>query len=113
MGPLVRLLENPRHLGVDHLSGLLGHLVALSDVSTEEDLLLALADGDGPHSIAHAELRHHAARHLGCLLDILCGASRDLFRAEYELFGHTSAVGHREAGVNVFLGIVVPVFLGQ
>ena len=111
--PAEGFIENPLDLGVHHFRGLLGDFVALPDFASQENLMLAVADRDRAHGIAHAELGHHPARHLGRLLDILRGSGGDLLRAEDQLLGHPATVRHRQTPENVFLGVVVAIFFRQ
>src|SRR6266571_3773616 len=68
--PLVRFGENALELRIHDLGGAVRDLASLDHLAPEEDLGLPIADGDGADDVAHAELRHHAPRHLGGLLDV-------------------------------------------
>src|SRR3990172_4966505 len=111
--PVVGVLQNALHLLIHQLGGLLGYLVALRDLPTQEDLLLAIPYENGAHHLAHAELGDHAPGHLGGVLDVLRGSSRHFFRTEDQLFRHPAAVGHGQTAQDVRLGVIVPVFLRQ
>src|SRR5207249_4118806 len=62
---------------------------------------------------AHAVLRHHAARDVGRVLDILRRTGRDLLRAEYQLLGDAPPVGHGEARQDGLLRVLVELLLGE
>src|SRR6267142_1709700 len=105
--------EDVLHFFVHDLGGAIGNLPTLDDFAAEEDLLLAVAHGNRTDHRAHPELRHHAARDVGRLLDILRGARRHLLRPEHQLLGDAAAVRHREPRFDRALGVLVQLFLRQ
>src|SRR6266576_871067 len=110
---LVRLGEDALELRIHDLGGAIGDLAPLHHLAAEEDLGLAIAHGDRADDVAHAELRHHAPRHFGRLLDVLRGAGGDFLGPEHELLRHPAAVRHRQPADDVLLGVVVPVLFRE
>src|SRR5438552_1683156 len=77
LGALVGLHDDAPHLGIDLHRGRLRVVDALGEVAAEEDLLLLLAEGDGPELLAHAPLADHLVRELvGALEVVACKARR-------------------------------------
>src|SRR3989442_453459 len=110
---LVRLGEDALELRIHDLGGAIGDLAPLHHLAAEEDLGLAIAHGDRADDVAHAELRHHAPRHFGRLLDVLRGAGGDFLGPQHQLLRDPAAVRHREPADDVLLGVVVPVLFRE
>src|SRR5437870_1632237 len=83
LGVLVGLHDDAPHLGVDLHRGRLRVVDALGEVAAEEDLLLLLAEGDGPELLAHAPLADHLVRELGGALEVVARAGG--YVAEHQL----------------------------
>src|SRR5881396_3020611 len=113
LGALVRVAEDALHFGIDQLRRALGDFPPLDHFAAQEDLRLAVADRDRSDRVAHAVLRHHAARDVGRVLDILRRTGRDLLRAEYQLLGDAPPVGHGEARQDGLLVVLVELLLGE
>ena len=109
VGRLVRLVDQAADFEVDLARRLLGEVAVLGDFAAEEDLLFLLAEGQRTQA-AHAVLADHAAGEVGCRLDVIAGAGGHL--VEEDLLSHAAAVGHGEAGFEVFAGVVVAI-VGQ
>jgi hypothetical protein len=110
VGRLISGVDEAADLSVDLASGLVGEVAVLRDLTSEEDLLLLLAEGHGAH-LAHAELADHLAGEVGDALDVVAGTGGHLLE-EY-LFGAASAHKGGEARFEIFLGDGVLVFLGE
>ena len=87
--PGVAAVDDGADLLVDLLGDLVGVVALLADLATEEDHLLALAEGERAELLAHAELGDHAPGQVGGLLDVVRGAGRGV--AEDELLGGVAA----------------------
>src|ERR1700730_18826723 len=61
--------HDPLDLGVDQDRGLLAEVLGSGHLAAEEDVLLALAEGERAHLVGHAPLADHLAGHLGGLLE--------------------------------------------
>src|SRR6266516_371578 len=83
LGFTIGVRENIPHFLVHDLGRAVRDFPPLHHFAAQEDLLLAVADRDGADDRAHAELRHHAPRDVGRLLDILRRAGRHLLRPEH------------------------------
>ena len=66
LGALVGLAHDALHLDVDAARRLLGIILMIGIVATQEHLMLRLAEHLGAQLLAHAQARDHLARHLGC-----------------------------------------------
>src|SRR5512132_4645976 len=76
------LFDNPTHLGVDQPRGIFRYVPGAGDGAAEKNLLLVVAVAQSSQSFAHAPLRHHPARHVGRLLDIVGSAGCHVLQAE-------------------------------
>ena len=111
LGPLVLLVHDAPHLGVDLAGGLLGVGLRGRHVAPQEDLPLLLAEGERPHALAHAPLADHGAGHVGGLLDVVAGAGGLL--AEGDLLGDPAAHEDGDLVEGELLVDVEPVLLGE
>src|SRR5213080_2543391 len=115
LGVLVGLHDDAPHLGIDLHRGRLRVVDALGEVAAEEDLLLLLAEGDGPELLAHAPLADHLVRELGGALEVVARAGGHV--AEHQLLGGAAAEEDGEVVDEERLGVRVPIverdLLGQ
>ena len=72
------------HFGVDLRGDFFGVVAIFAEVAAEEHLMLAAAVLDRAERIAHAVLRHHAAREFGRFFEVVRRTGRDV--AELDLF---------------------------
>ena len=68
--PALGALQQIRYLVVDELGSGIAEILRLSQLATEEDLLLLTLEDNGSHGIAHAPAAHHAARQAGGLVEV-------------------------------------------
>ena len=88
---------------MNFLVDLAGHFLAvvalLAEVSTEEDQLLLVTEGQRAELIGHAPLGHHPARQLGRLADVVGGTGGDV--AKGDLLGDPAAEHDRHVIVEL------------
>src|SRR5687767_705396 len=109
---LARAVDDEVDLGVDDLRGLFRVVPLLLDLAAEEDELVRPAVLERAELLAHAVLRHHLARHLRRLLDVVRGAGRDV-AAEVQLLRGPAAEGGRDVVLEFLLRAEVAVLLRQ
>lgn len=80
-------------------------------VATQEHLMLRLTENLRTQLLAHAQARDHLARHLGCALQIVARARRNVIA--HELLGHATAQEHGELVEHLVLGLEEVIFLRQ
>ncbi len=110
-GAVVAAVDDGAHLLVD-LAGHVVRVVALlADLAAQEDQLVALAEGERPELVAHAELGDHAAGQVGRLLDVVGGAGGGV--AEDEPLGGVAAEQAGDLVLELALALQVAVLRGQ
>src|SRR2546425_42264 len=97
--------HDPLDLGVDEKGGLFAVVLLPGHLAAEEDVLLVLAEGQGPELVRHAPLADHLASHLGRLLQIVTRAGGLL--VQHDLFGGPAAEQDRDAIDQVLLRVIV------
>ena len=105
------LHHDPLDLGVDEDRGLLAEVLGAGHLAAEEDVLLALAEGERAHPVGHAPLADHLAGHVGGLLEIVPRAGGLLL--EHDLLGGAAAQQDRDAVDQVVPRVVVLVVGGE
>ena len=104
---LVRLVDDPPDLAVDHLLRRLGDL---RDAGQQRALGVGRDHGDRPDRLAHPPAADHLARDPGQLLDVGLGAGRD--RAVHELLGDPPAERDLDPRRQVLLVVVRALAVG-
>src|SRR5688572_22438922 len=104
-GPRRALQHDALDLGVDQDRGVLAVVLGPRHLPTEEDVLLALAEGQRAHAIRHAPLADHLAGHLGGLLEVVARPRRLLL--EDDLLRGAAAEEDRDAVDEVVARVVV------
>src|SRR5215470_2340677 len=102
--------HNALDLGVDEDGGLFAEVLGARDLAAEEDVLLALAEGQRAHLLGHAPLADHFAGHLGGFLEVVPGPGGLLL--EHDLLGGAASQEDRDAIHEVVLRVVVLVVGG-
>src|SRR2546426_1639652 len=92
-------------LHVDLERGLLAVVLPPRDFPPEENVLLVLAEREGPEFLRHAPLADHLARHLRGLLEIIPGPGREL--VQHDLLRGPAAQQDRDPVDEVFPRVVV------
>src|SRR5215510_4140254 len=98
-------------LPVDLACGLLAVVLMPRDFPPEENVLLVLAEREGPEFVGHAPLADHSARHRRGLLEIVAGPGREL--VQHDLLRGPAAQQDRDLVDEVFPRVVVLVVEGQ
>ena len=94
LGALVGLTHDALDLDVDTARRLLGVILMVRVVATQEHLVVGLAEHLGSQLLAHAEARDHLSRHLGRALEVVARAGRDVIA--HELLRHAASKEHGE-----------------
>src|SRR5262249_56428576 len=97
--PRRTLDDDPLDLAVDGERRVLAVVLLAGDLTTQEDVLLVLAEGERAELVGHPPLADHLARHLGGLFEVVAGAGRLLLA--HELLGGATADQDRGAGDQV------------
>src|SRR5262245_22082200 len=95
---------------IDLDRGVFAVILMLSDLASQEDLLFLLAESQRAE-IRHTELANHLARQVGCALDVVRGAGRDL--AEEDVFGKAATHQNRDRTFDVIAAVSVAVAFWQ
>ena len=98
MRAIVRFLHDARDLLVDATRRLLGVILRVAVVATEEHLVVGLAEHLGAQR-THAVLRDDGARHLRSALEVVRRARGDVLAED--LLSHTAAHEHRQLGFHL------------
>ena len=72
-------------------------------IATKEHLVLCLAKHLRAQLLAHAQTRDHLARHLGCALQVVARARRDV--VAHKLLGNAAAQEHGKLVEHLVLGL--------
>ena len=110
-GPSVAVLDERPNLFIDELGYVVGVVALLTDLTTQEDHLVALAEGEGTELVAHAPFGHHPASQVGGLLDVVAGAGRGV--AEDQALGRVAAEQARDLVLELGLGLEIAVLGGH
>src|SRR6516164_3111753 len=97
--------DNALDLHVDLARGLLAVVLMPRDFPPDENVLLVLAEREGPEFVRHAPLADHLARHLRGLLEIIAGPGREL--VQHDLLRGPAAQQDRDLVDEVFPRVVV------
>src|SRR5215813_13719452 len=92
-------------LHVDLARGLLAVVLMPRDFPPEENVLLVLAEREGPEFVRHAPLADHPTRHLRGLLEIIAGPGREL--VQHDLLRDPAAQQDRDLVDEGFPRVVV------
>ena len=103
------LTHNALNLDIDTARCLLGVILVIGVIATKEHLMLRLAKHLRAQLLAHAQARDHLARHLGCALQIVARARRNVIA--HELLGNATAQEHGELVEHLVLGLKEVVLL--
>ena len=103
------LTHNALNLDIDAARRLLGVILVIGVIATKEHLMLRLAKHLRAQLLAHAQARDHLARHLGCALQIVARARRNVIA--HELLGNATAQEHGELVEHLVLGLEEVVLL--
>src|SRR4051812_25127932 len=79
----VLLVDDAADLAVDLLHGRFRHVLVRGHGAAEEHLALVLAVNHRPELVGHAPLGHHAARHVGRLLEVVARAGGHLVHEDF------------------------------
>ena len=100
---LMGLAHDALDLDVDAAGRLLGVVLVVGVVTTQEHLMLGLAKDHGAKLRAHAQAGNHFAGHLGGALKIVARAGGDV--VAHQLLGHATAQEDRELVKHLVLGL--------
>ena len=103
LGTLVGLAHDARDLDVDATGRLLGVILVVSVIATQEHLMLSLAKDLRSQLLAHAQARNHLAGHLGGALEVVGRTGRDV--VAHEFLGHAAAQEHGELIEHLVFGL--------
>ena len=111
LGTLVGLAHDARDLDVDATGRLLGVILVVSVIATQEHLMLSLAKDLRSQLLAHAQARDHLAGHLGGALEVVGCTGRDV--VAHEFLGHAAAQEYGELIEHLVFGLEEVVLGGQ
>ena len=97
----VGLVHDPADFGIDHRSGVVGHVLLLRHRTAEEDLLLVSVIGKKTELVRHAPFGNHAACHIGCHADIRRRAGGHTLLAKDQFLSDPAATGDTKIGINL------------
>ena len=103
------LTHNALNLDIDATRRLLGVILMIGVVAAQEYLMLSLAKDLRAQLLTHAQARDHLARHLGCTLQVVARARRDV--VAHEFLGDATAQEHGELVEHLILGLEEVVLL--
>src|SRR5438132_1472907 len=100
-------VQKARDLLVDDAGGALADVRVARQLPAEEDRLRGVIEGEETDLVAHAPAHHHPPGQRGGGLQVVLGTGRDA--AQGDLLRGAAAERHRQPGLQVLLGEVVPV----
>ena len=103
------LTHDALNLDVDATGRFFGVILVIGVVAAQEHLMLRLAKDLGTQLLAHTQTRDHLARHLGCTLQVVARARRDV--VAHEFLGNATAQEHGELVEHLILGLEEVVLL--
>src|SRR6187399_1972273 len=77
LGARVVVGHEALHFLVDLERRVLAVVLVLGNLTSEEDLLLLLSEGERSHGVAHTPFAHHAARQVSRPFEVVASAGRD------------------------------------
>ena len=107
MGSLGHVLDNPLCFPVDRLPCRFAIGLRWPGIVQEKHGLRPVFDRIGAQLFTHTKCRHHAARQITCLLQVVLGTSGDILK--YQRFRCTPAEEHCDAVEKFLLSVQMSV----